>query len=215
MSNYVVIPYSSVNTSSTTDEIVVAWEKAAPFYTNTNNGTVTRLFTRNQNIVLRLAGFLGDNPTYSYVIMAQTQTAESVEYVEIKRTLNNVYSIGNSHTSTLSVSYGTDYLYTSQRFGIVYYVSDYPIYSNLETTLAALAGPIDNMYPITYRLTNCTAPSAPAEAAVGDTVNVPLVMQQGYDIVTPSTDIVVTNNGVAVPHTYSNGTISFTMPDPS
>ncbi len=71
------------------------------------------------------------------------------------------------------------------------------------------------LYPITYRLTNCTAPSAPAEATIGDTVNVPLVMQEGYDIVTPSTDILVTNNGVTVPHTYNNGTISFTMPDPS
>lgn len=74
--------------------------------------------------------------------------------------------------------------------------------------------PYRETYPITYRLTNCVAPSAPVEATVGDTVNVPLVMQEGYEVITPSTDILVTNNGVAVPHTYSNGTISFTMPDP-
>ena len=87
-------------------------------------------------------------------------------------------------------------------------------FSTVEELLTAFQNLVES-YPITYRLTNCSAPSAPAEAEVGDTVNVPLVLQQGYDIITPSTDIVVTNNGVVVPHTYSNGTISFTMPDPS
>lgn len=69
-------------------------------------------------------------------------------------------------------------------------------------------------YPITYRLTNCTAPSAPSEALVGDTVTVPLVFSEGYGI-SNTENVYVTNNGVLVPSTYSNGTLTFTMPDPS
>ena len=70
-------------------------------------------------------------------------------------------------------------------------------------------------YPITYRLTNCTAPTAPAEAAVGDTVTVTPTFPTGYGVVNPATDAYVMNNGVLVPSTYSNGTLTFTMPDPS
>lgn len=69
-------------------------------------------------------------------------------------------------------------------------------------------------YPITYRPTNCSFPNAPTEAAVGDTVTVPVAFEEGYGIVNPS-DIYVTCNGVSVPSTYNNGTLTFTMPDPS
>lgn len=69
-------------------------------------------------------------------------------------------------------------------------------------------------YPITYRLTNCTAPSAPTEAVVGDNVTVIPSFSEGYGIVNPS-DIYVTCNGVTIPSTYSNGVLTFTMPDPS
>lgn len=72
-----------------------------------------------------------------------------------------------------------------------------------------------NRFPITYRLTNCTAPSAPTEAVVGDTVTVPLSFNSGYGIVNPSSDIYVTNNGVLVPSSYSDNILTFTMPDPS
>ena len=70
-------------------------------------------------------------------------------------------------------------------------------------------------YPITYRLTNCSTPSAPMEAMVGDIVNVDVTFPQGYGIVNPSSDVYVTNNGVVVPSSYSNGRLTFTMPDPS
>lgn len=69
-------------------------------------------------------------------------------------------------------------------------------------------------YPITYRLTNATT-TGPNEAAVGDTVTVPLTFPEGYDVVNPSSDAYVTCNGVLVPSTYSNGQLVFTMPDPS
>lgn len=70
-------------------------------------------------------------------------------------------------------------------------------------------------YPITYRLTNCSAPDAPTEAAIGDTVTVPFQFTSGYGIVNPSSDVYVTNNGVVVSSQYSNGVLTFIMPDPS
>lgn len=66
--------------------------------------------------------------------------------------------------------------------------------------------------PITYRLTNCSAPGAPQYATSGSTVSVPLSVSAGYSFINPSTDIYVTNNGTVVPSTYSNGVVTFTMP---
>lgn len=70
-------------------------------------------------------------------------------------------------------------------------------------------------YPITYRLTNATAPDAPTEAEIGDTVTVELEFPEGYGIVNPQTDIYVTCNGVTVQSSYSAGRLVFTMPDPT
>lgn len=70
-------------------------------------------------------------------------------------------------------------------------------------------------YPITYRLTNATAPDAPTEAEIGDTVTVDLEFPEGYGIVNPQTDIYVTCNGVTVQSSYSAGRLVFTMPDPT
>lgn len=70
------------------------------------------------------------------------------------------------------------------------------------------------IYPITYRLTNATS-TGPNEAAIGDTVTVPLTFPEGYGVVNPSSDVYVTCNGVLVPSTYSDGQLVFTMPDPS
>lgn len=73
-------------------------------------------------------------------------------------------------------------------------------------------------YPITYYPTNVTL-NGPAEAAVGDTVNVNCTFPTGYTMKNPTSggDIRVTNNGVAVPYTWDNTNkrITFTMPDPS
>lgn len=69
-------------------------------------------------------------------------------------------------------------------------------------------------YPITYRPTNCSFSGAPTEATVGDTVVVPVTFPDGYGIVNES-DIYVTNNGIVIPSTYTNGQLTFTMPEPS
>lgn len=89
-----------------------------------------------------------------------------------------------------------------------------PVYSNIQ---AALDDYFNHpaVYPITYRLTNCTASSAPTEAAVGDTVNVPFTFPDGYGFPNPTTDVYVYNNGVLVPSSYANNVLTFTMPDPS
>lgn len=73
-----------------------------------------------------------------------------------------------------------------------------------------------SQYPITYHYTNSTV-SGPSEAAVGDTVTVSAVPDVGYGITDASTQILVTNNDVAVPYTWdaANQRITFTMPDPS
>lgn len=89
------------------------------------------------------------------------------------------------------------------------------VYDSLERALVGEGlVPGGDTYPITYRLTNCTANSAPTEAAVGDTVNVPLTFPSGYGIANAS-DAYVMNNGVLVPSSYSNGVLTFEMPDPS
>lgn len=72
-------------------------------------------------------------------------------------------------------------------------------------------------YPITYYPTNVNL-NGPAQAAVGDTVNVNCTFPTGYTMKNPSPggDIRVTNNGVDVPYVWdsTNKSISFTMPDP-
>lgn len=96
--------------------------------------------------------------------------------------------------------------------------SDITIYSSANEMISG----IDNgnwnayptLYPITYRLTNATT-TGPNEAAVGDTVTIPLTFPEGYGVVNPSSDAYVTCNGIVIPSTYSNGQLVFTMPDPS
>lgn len=91
--------------------------------------------------------------------------------------------------------------------------SNLDMYGSREEARIALG--FYDAYPITYRLTNCTAPTAPAEAAIGATVTVSFQFTTGYGIVNPSSDVYVTNNGVVIPSSYANGMLTFTMPDPS
>lgn len=88
------------------------------------------------------------------------------------------------------------------------------LFDSEEEALRALG--IITTYPITYSYTNSTV-SGPSEAAIGDTVTVSAVPDVGYGITDASTQILVTNNDVAVPYTWdaTNQRITFTMPDPS
>lgn len=68
--------------------------------------------------------------------------------------------------------------------------------------------------PITYYLTNCSAPTAPASVAPGDVVSFPVTVQPGYNIFNPvqggSISIYQGNN--YIPFTFENGVIRFTAP---
>ena len=86
------------------------------------------------------------------------------------------------------------------------------LFDSEEEALRALE--IAYTFPLTYRPTNCSFPNAPLEADVGDTVTVQVVFDEGYQLGNPS-DIYVTCDGNPVESTYSNGTLTFTMPDPS
>lgn len=71
-------------------------------------------------------------------------------------------------------------------------------------------------YPITYHYENSTV-SGPSEAAIGDTVTVSAVPNNNYGITDPASQILVTNNDVAVSYNWNptTNTITFTMPDPT
>lgn len=115
----------------------------------------------------------------------------------------------------LSAIYNVDgiSIYYVKRYGGWNVIPNEETFHNQDEMFHSFLGSFS--YPITYRLTNCTAPSAPTGAAIGDTVTVPFQFTSGYGIVNPSSDVYVTNNGVVVPSQYSNGVLTFTMPDPS
>lgn len=138
----------------------------------------------------------------------------------------NTYDSAQSNTGTstaeLVPGYSDLYGYLVTNYNEAYsttaildaYVVTVPLYNNVQDFIDEVyRGALT--YPITYRLTNCSAPSAPTEEAVGNTVNVDFAFPEGYGIVNPSSDIYVTNNGVVVPSSYANGRLTFTMPDPS
>ncbi len=85
----------------------------------------------------------------------------------------------------------------------------------VETLNAYNVRPVSGEFEISYRLTNCSAPTAPQSASIGDTVNVDFTFPEGYGIVNSSSDVYVTNNGAVIQSSYSNGRLTFTMPDPS
>lgn len=145
---------------------------------------------------------------------------DSDQSCTIAATANGFYRYGTGRVVQINDNATPSYIYTSFRFD-----SSTPEWINLRpisgidtfaTQQEAYDAIIGNYkYPITYRLTNCSAPTAPVEAAVDDTVNVDFVFPEGYGIVNPSSDIYVTNNGVTVTSSYANGRLTFTMPDPS
>lgn len=71
-------------------------------------------------------------------------------------------------------------------------------------------------YPITYHYTNSIV-TGPSVATVGDTVTVSAVPDNNYGITDAASQILVTNNDVAVEYQWnpSTNTITFTMPNPS
>lgn len=138
-------------------------------------------------------------------------------FVAINRTSNWIRSSGSisdiSSASYRTASWGYNNLANTFIYGSnasLGYSAILDFYPNKAEAERALGINI----PITYRPTNCSFPGAPTEAAVGDTVVVPVAFPDGYGLVNES-NIYVTNNGVVIPSTYSNGQLTFTMPNPS
>lgn len=137
-------------------------------------------------------------------------------YWIIKPNSSESYAIANSTTGDLNNSSNRsanwDGYFTGAHYGSNYipshWVQNVDLYSTQEEAETALGINI----PIIYRLTNCTAPSAPQYATVGETVTVDFTFPDGYSIVNPNSDVYVTKNGVIVPSTYSNGVLTFDMP---
>lgn len=128
-----------------------------------------------------------------------------------------------------SVGYGSVQVFSYQYANGIMYGDFSSLYNNFDSSVfesfydsreSAINAVINYLnpiaYPITYHYTNSTV-SGPAEAAVGDTVTVSAVPNENYGITDAASQILVTNNDVAVPHTWDSvtNTITFTMPDPS
>lgn len=169
-----------------------------PSYDMMKTGTVSyRAYYLDDDVVKFLAVHVTQHWRYS---------ASKTEVGPDKYTLYNEMQWNDNDIGTLIMS-GSNIHIPPQYMLVDYYYSYQEAYN-------AISQYIVEAYPITYRLTNATT-TGPNNANVGDTVTVPLTFTEGYGVVNPSTDAYVTCNGVTVPSTYSNGQLTFTMPDPS
>lgn len=147
----------------------------------------------------------------NYIGVSYTISNNSYSYLNDPNTYPLVYNVnGNRYYGVIISANDGGALAEVYKTGI--YADN--VYTTLDEGLQSITiTGID--YPITYRLTNTTPIYAPSSAAIGEIVNATFTFPYGYGIANPMTDIYVTNNGVIVPHTYSNGTLTFTMPSPS
>lgn len=144
-----------------------------------------------------------------------------------KNVSDDVYS--KSDYTSVPIHIGTDEYYAYLLYSGVYSITHYTVsftgmyagvteYNNGIALQAAITDdgihPINVKFPITYRPTNCTFPNAPTEAAIGDEVVVPVIFSEGFGL-TNNDDIYVTCNGNIISSSYSNGYLTFIMPDPS
>lgn len=184
-------------------------------------------------ITIRLAAELGVNQNsaiYNYVFIGKP-----IENVSLYRyridTRDSDY--GNPPgeillVNTRTISYaGEQYLVYLQATGSTASADSLVNFADVVSTGIYAQEPLDsfsdvidalnlgkNEFPITYRPTNSLFPNAPTEAAVGDTVIVPVEFPDGYGLANTG-DIYVQCNGMVIPSTYENGQLTFTMPDPS
>lgn len=213
MDNYSIVEYVYVSSNPTQEELESAFIYGTPYCTNTAGTLEIRIFRADPANIIKLCGYYQEGQTRpNHVFMIEGTPTVILNMFEIRFSQgSNTYTYVSANANAIS-QYG-DYAYADSMFGFER-VPSYRIYNNLQECLVAMAGPLTPPYSITYRDTNCVS-SGPTEASVGDVVQVDYTFPDGYGIVNPSTDIYVTNNGVVVPSSYSNGTLTFTMPDPS
>ncbi len=193
-------------------------------WTNTNISSLTAQQQTVRNTMMANgnsnSSYIGENNTvWRDYKMSNVAGTKQAYYVE-----NGVYGIISYHPANSIFYYlGTsnvkcEFLYTN--FTNETY-SEYIApssarftYYNYFTSYQEAYNAIHGNKPIVYRDTNCSH-NGPDSSVVGDTVTVNYTFPEGYGIVNPSSDIYVTNNGIVVPSSYVNGTLTFTMPDPS
>lgn len=198
---------------------------------NTTNPSESQLTVFNTVVSNGIAGYRVNTVLYNWVTnyyvtinddvlitFFYTPSIPKIGYCikSIGGVINIAYDRSNNPKTYGYEIFTTQYGITDYQFDATYLDIDMLLdyYPTLEEAHMALDDTPLVVYPITYRPTNCSFPNAPTEAAVGDEVVVPVTFPDGYGIVNNS-DIYVTNNGVIIPSTYSNGQLTFTMPDPS
>ena len=140
-------------------------------------------------------------------MLAACDTSFSYSYVVLRDNALDQYSGGTIQVDNLSIGRPSSVI-----IGASHHVQNQVVYMDAYPTRQEAINALNTNQPITYRLTNCTAPGAPSEAAHGSSVSVVLTPNSGYSFINPSSDIYVTNNGVAVVSSYANGVLHFTMP---
>lgn len=161
------------------------------------------MYVLGRNSGIYVIGYLNNNKIYAafYSREAGRIVTSGITYNSGTIMANNYISdnVSDFYRSTNATSY------ISLNIDVV---------SSLQEADSLFAG-YSERYPITYRLTNASIDSAPTEAAAGEIVNASFTFPEGYGIVNTSSDIYVTNDGVVIPSSYSNGVLTFTMPDPN
>ena len=144
--------------------------------------------------------YFASTHVFSWSMSAWDASSDAFFNVNSYTAAGDTYNVGTAYSARNS-SFG--YNGADRRLLLSYYNND-------SEAIAALANSFVSS-SITYRLSNCTAPSAPQSASSGDTVTVNLVPDTGFVFVAAS-DVYVTNNGVVVASTLSGNTLTFTMP---
>lgn len=174
--------------------------------------------TKTDNIycgLLKIGGIYG----YRYGTLMLSSSVFSQRYTNV---YTSEISSGVS-TATLVPGYNnlygylvTDYNEAYNSIGVINSITtNISVYDDVQDFIDEVYSEFPS-YPITYSYSNSTV-SGPSEAVIGNTVTVSAVPDVGYGITDASTQILVTNNDIAVPYTWdsANNRITFTMPDPS
>lgn len=174
-------------------------------YGSASNGTQGKIASDMEGCYV---GIIGNN------IYAKSRVNMATVYLS-NSYYSSIYGTTNAVSINLSNLSDNNWYYNNFNTSVATCSTNNTIYVQRYTNLQEfLNSSVTVLYPITYRDTNATH-SGPDSASPGDVVSVDYTFADGYGIVNPSTDIYVTNNGVIVPSSYSNGTLTFTMPDPS
>lgn len=176
--------------------------KAAYYWSSTN---VISLIAEYGSFSYGLFNFNTNINSWSNVVGSSDVSRQSITIDGVSYS----YSV-MSELPTMTPTLTQSNTFYSPGYPIDHYSID-DIYVNLEAAVKAVNGASSTVYPITYQNVNCEL-SGPSEAAVGSDVSV--IVTHGDNFTVATSDIYVTNNGVSVPFTFANGTVTFTMPDP-